>query len=345
MNYVQVITTESDQLVSHSLQSKSSEKAFAFERTLQRIVANQLFELKFSTTYCMQSNAYNYRTMFKVTVDVIEALFNHKTLGVLLIHRLKIIDELSFYLSLFTRSYRKPIVLCPENTKERFKRGDSNVLFLTDQDKSSQDEQTFYKTSSKDLKYALNIASNRTYGMLEPLTISQGNLYLAAYSESENIKMIEQLGNQRNTIKNLMPEPHTLQLSHSVSELIKQIPVIPEKVIVLRLLIDMTGEEIINIAHHYAGVVFEIYDETVIHPSVFQAMEQLIQENIPIIVTYATGKKAKVPKLLQETFDQLGVWTTKQLQSSHARILLGVMLAQKMPRGKMAQVCELYNKI
>src|SRR5690625_3846248 len=96
---------------------------------LQSIRAHTGITLKRSTV--VNSTAFDYRTLFEVAIDVIDSLLNDQVTGVVLIIERETMSELAFYLSLFTHTYQKPIIICPLPENLFMVESDENMIAMS----------------------------------------------------------------------------------------------------------------------------------------------------------------------------------------------------------------------
>src|SRR5699024_11623986 len=203
-------------------------------------------EIGFKQVTKLSDKAIDLRTAFEIAVDVIHSLLNDRVLGVVLLYGWGKMDELAFYLTLFTRKYKKPIIFCefPNNLSL----GKTLEHRAANQVKKKQ----FRKHSKlSDLLQAIKIAANPTNGLITPLKVYQQNISFATPHLESYFVGANRLNNRHST-KKLLNDDIFLSTSGLISQLIGHMPVIPEKVALIRLTLGMEGEEILSIIKHYA---------------------------------------------------------------------------------------------
>lgn len=321
MNDVEIIMT-GEQIVQVDDGNGNAYPQTFSDQLLQKIFGKTKIRVKKSTS--LNGYAFDYETIFKVSTDVIESLLDERISGVVLIYERETMSELAFYLSLFTRKYRKPIVLCPP----------PNKLYLVKGDK----QQIGKQSSLQDLQQAIKIASNESYSRLPPITIHKGNIFLATYDTHYQLLKVKQLAD--NCWKY---DEKSLPTNRYIDQYIGSIPVIPKKVALIKLSLGMNGQELLNIVKHYPGAVIEVNNCAKIHPSVLLAMKRLANYRIPILITSCKYQSLHKWTDSQSVLSQENFWYTGRLPSIHARLLLGVMISLNMPWSKMAEVCKKYR--
>lgn len=334
MNYVKIITTGEINVQIDDGNGNVYPQAFN-EQLFQKIAGKTNIRLKRSTL--LNGYAFDYDTIFKVAVDVIESLIDERVSGVVLIYERETMSELAFYLTLFTRTYKKPIVICSLPNELHVVKINEKNIHLKQQVKSS--ERSCYL---QDLHDAIKIASDPSYGKLTPLTVHNGNMFLAMDDEQNNLRQVKRLHEDISTCKEINDE-HLLPINQLTKRLTGQIPVIPEKVALIKLTLGMNGQEILNIVKHYAGAVIEMNHYKQVHPTVLQAMKRLVNYRIPLLVTFCQKHSLKDLRQTESQLNQNKFWVIRQLPSVHARLLLGVMIAQNLPWEKMDEICQIYR--
>lgn len=284
------------------------------ETFLSNLLKNMKITLKNSTT--LKSYQFRRKTLFQVTVDVIDALLDDDVDGVILLCEKHMMDEFSFYLSLFTTRYKKPIIFYSLAEEYQVKYDQAHLPCQ-------------YPILTQ-LRSALNIVSNHNYYMLGPLTVIDRHLCLAV---SKQIKIAE-LTNRLL----LTTPPQFIRKLYKVSTLIGHLPVIPEKVAHIQVSLGMEGKEILNIIKHYAGGVIEVSSLQAVHPSVVEAIHQLINYRIPILIVETDHSQSFVHKE-----DSITARIVRTLPSKFARLLLGVMIAQKVQPQIKKQVYKIFR--
>lgn len=299
---------------------------------IKSIRAHTGITLKRSTV--VNSTAFDYRTLFEVAIDVIDSLLNDQVTGVVLIIERETMSELAFYLSLFTHTYQKPIIICPLPENLFMVESDENMIAM------SLYEQLLAKNKYlKTLQEAIKFVVNNTDRMLEPLTFIENNIY-GVTDDTQCVQVkVDQLEMETGMFNDTVYEEKMLTTNKILTELIGDIPVIPEKIAFIRLCLGMDGQEVLNIVKHYVGAVIEIAHDQKIHPTIEQAIQKLTSFQIPVIIVYNDHKSFSTCE--QSLLSKSDAFVIRRFPGEHARLLLGVMVAQKMSWEKMKKVCAM----
>lgn len=313
MDHIKIITTGANN--TQVIDSKGNVYPQHLNENLPAKTINET-KVSIKQATLLRGSEFDRETIFQVTVDIIDALLDDEVDGVVLLYEEKTLDEFTFYLSLFTIMYKKPIVI--------FASSDGWQVFGN---KSGVHDDQFERFFLNKLCTVLKIMANYNYYKFGPLIVI-GNHLCSVATEHRKIAQLEQ------DILLTTPPQFTKKL-HQVNQLIRSFPVIPEKIALITIRLGMEGKEILNIVKHYAGAVIEVGSINYMNASVKQAIKQLIKYRIPIVIVVNSDT--------QGLSDILAPWTIRKLPAKFARLLLGVMIAQRVSHQTMKKVCEVFR--
>lgn len=113
----------------------------------------------------------------------------------------------------------------------------------------------------------------------------------------------------------------------------KNVPIVePRPIVLIRLTLGMTGEEIRNLVKGYEGVVLQAYGIGNAHPSMAFEVERLTNQGIPVVITTRCMTGHVNPLYGRGGGHDLfrsGAWFAGDLSGEKARLLLGMILSNK----------------
>lgn len=318
LNYVQVITTGG---TIASLPDSTGDVS-------AQLSGNDLVErlgvtghIKVKSSVMTGSYAFDYSTLFEVAIDVEEALLNPDVSGVVITHGTDTMEETAFYLSLVTRSCKKPTILTG----------------------AQLDASYTFSDGIKNLQDAIYAAKTSQLGKLGPLIVFAGFIYAARDVNKVDTHALEGFYSPNWGAVGRVDQQQVVISGHAGGPIVEMKPIIPTPVALIRLGIGMTGEELKSMVHGYPGVVIEAFGRGNSHLTIPDVVKTLVQNEIPVIITSRCMRGSVKPiygKGGGTDLKRAGAWFAGDLSGVKARILLGVMLAHKMPWSEMKSVVD-----
>lgn len=268
------------------------------------------------------SYAFTFETLHTIAARVLSLMDSGSVDGIVITHGTDTMEETAFYLSLVTPK-RKPIVL----TGAQF-----------DASHPSSD-------GPRNLTDAICVARCPDAACLGPVVTFAGFIYSSREVTKLDTNAIQAFGSPGWGPVGRVDQRRVL-LSRDVRERPTLPLAIPRPVILVRLAVGTTGDEVLKLAQGYEGVVLQAFGRGNAHPSVAHAVQELVSEGVPVIVTSRCNAGAVAPIYGNgggRDLERSGAWFAGDLAGEKARILLGLMLANGLSQEQMLSFVNSYS--
>ena len=271
------------------------------------------------------SYAFNYSTLYEVALHVMDALKKPDISSVVITHGTDTMEETAFYLSLVTGESSKPIILTG----------------------AQLDPSYSYTDGPKNLQEAIIAAKSLALKNFGPLIVFGGFIYPARDVTKIDTHLLQGFDAPNTGAIGRIDLDEVI--IHSTPEKLEPRfnPVIPTPVALIRLGVGMTGDELKRMVETYEGVVIEGFGRGNAHPTILPVVENLVQRNIPVLITSRCPRGSVKPIYSKgggKDLEKVGAIFMGNLSGIKARILLGVMLANNLSLDEMKQTIYLLTK-
>ncbi|WP_244897317.1 asparaginase [Marinococcus halophilus] len=317
MKHVKVIATggtiaslpKNNEGVSASLSGKELIKKIGIEGDI---------EVKSSVT--LGSYTFDYKTLYCIAVDVIEALKDPNVQGVVITHGTDTMEETAYYLSLVTSNYDKPIVLTG----------------------AQLDASHSFSDGAKNLSDAITVAKSEKSIGVGTCVVFGGFIYEARDVHKVDTNALEafsspgwgpigRVDNQKLIFKRSINESIFIPLE------------VPAPVALVRLGIGLDGEEFKRLTNGYRGVVIQAFGRGNAHSTITEVVKELVSKDIPVIVTSRCIRGSVLPVYSNGggiDLEKAGAWFAGDLAGEKVRLLLGLLIANKKSFNTMQNILE-----
>src|SRR5690625_512875 len=231
-----------------------------------------------------------------------ESLKKPHVKGVIITHGTDTIEETSFYLSLFVKTFNKPVILTG----------------------AQLDASYSFSDGAMNLKDAITAMESGQLNNLGVLVVFSGFIYSARDVRKVDTSALEGVGSPSNGTLGRVNDFEII-LNQYTPTLLDLKPAVPLPVALIRLGIGMTGKEVARMAQGYSGVVIEAFGRGNSHPTIPEVVENLIKSGIPVIITTRCTKGSVYPIYGNgggRDLERTGAWFAGDLTGVKARILL-----------------------
>lgn len=294
---------------------------------------------------CLDEYGPDQMTFYQITVDVIETLLSDKVEGVVVVIEQAYLKELAFYLSLFTASYEKTIIIYSP-VLEHFSQ-------LQDFDQVEKQHQSI---DLRNLQKAIEAAREQDYSKSPPLTVMNNSLEPALPDQyfrtlSLTKSTYKQKTNNRVPWKDqingyLLEQSKSLPMISNLAKHINPMPVIPENIMIMKATSTTNEQDIMHYVQSFPGIIIEI-DHLHTLSTIGQALYLLNRKQIPFIITKDNCDSSQSRGSSNNiTFtNDLAVkgFSVSCLHTLDAELLLGILIAQGMSWQKIIEVVSLTN--
>lgn len=269
------------------------------------------------------SYAFTFDTLYRIGLRVQSLLASEDVGGIVLTHGTDTMEETAFYLSVVTNR-EKPIVLTGAQLDASHPSSDG----------------------PRNLADAIQVARFQKAASWGPVIVFAGFIYASREVKKLDTNAMEAFG-----APGWGPVGRVDLGRVYFSRTVREYPTVPlaapRPVVLIRLGLGMTGDEVKRLAQGYEGIVIQAYGRGNAHPSVASAVGDLVQRGIPVIVTTRCISGAVAPIYGDgggRDLERNGAWFVGDLSGEKARILLGLMLANQMPMDQMERILQAYRE-
>lgn len=265
----------------------------------------------------VNSYAFTFEILEALAAEVQSALTDPEVEGIVITHGTDTMEETAFFLALVTAPL-KPIVLTGAQLDAGYPDSDG-VRNLTE---------------------AICVAGCKEAAAWGPVIAFAGFVYAA-----REVLKVDTTALAAFDSPGWGPLGRIDQKNIMIGRLIRQRKQLPLRklrpVILIRLALGMTGEEILRIAEGYQGVVLDTFGRGNAHPSVFAAAQELVQKDIPVVIT-SRCLKGCIAAIYGngggQDLKRAGVWMAGDLSGEKARLLFSLILANNLAKDEATKI-------
>lgn len=266
--------------------------------------------LRINNAVKLGSFAFSYETLYEIATHVKTALEDELIEGIVITHGTDTLEETAFYLACVTNR-SKPIVLTGAQLDASHPSSDGPRNILD----------------------AVAIAKTPMAADWGPVVVFSSFIYGARDVRKSDTNALEAFSSPGWGAIGRVDDGQLI-IARNVPLFPVVEPKVPASVVLIRLGIGMTGNEVMHMAEGYEGVVIQAFGRGNAHPSIYPEIKKLVDQGIPVVITSRCNNGAVLPVYGNGGGRDLyrsGAWFVGDLSGEKARLLLGLLLANHTP--------------
>ena len=277
--------------------------------------AGEVGTVRAETLFVKGSYAFTLDDLYEIAQAVGQYLHDPDTDGIVITQGTDTLEETSFYLALVLER-RKPVIL----TGAQLPASDP------------------HSDGPRNLAQAITVARDPEAASWGPVVVFNGEIHAARDVRKVDTAALDAFKSPGWGPVGLVDRGQVIKVRTVRTRRVLP-PTVPRPVGLVRLAVGMTGDDILQAAGGAAGVVLEAFGRGNGHPSVAEAVRQLVEAGVPVVVTSRCVQGFVAPVYGDgggRDLERAGAWFAGDLAGEKARLLLGLLLAHGI-RGEEAQ--------